>query len=78
MNRLNRGPARIVALTLAVALLGQHAGSIAQTLRPIVILVSIDGWRWDYIERHRPGVLGRLAADGVRAEGLIPNHRPIS
>jgi predicted AlkP superfamily pyrophosphatase or phosphodiesterase len=72
VNRQNRVGARIVALTLALSAVGQHAGSIAQTLHPIVILISIDGWRWDYLERHRPRVIGRLAADGVRAEGLIP------
>ena len=38
----------------------------------IVILISIDGWRWDYLERFAPPVLSRLAAEGVRAEGLIP------
>ena len=38
----------------------------------IVILVSIDGWRWDYLERFAPPVLSRLAAEGARAEGLIP------
>lgn len=38
----------------------------------IVILISIDGWRWDYLERFAPPTLSRLAADGVRAEGLIP------
>jgi predicted AlkP superfamily pyrophosphatase or phosphodiesterase len=40
--------------------------------RPIVILISIDGWRWDYLDRIKPPTLGRLAAAGVRAEGLIP------
>jgi predicted AlkP superfamily pyrophosphatase or phosphodiesterase len=40
--------------------------------RAIVILVSIDGWRWDYLERFKPPTLSRLAAEGVRAEGLIP------
>ena len=40
--------------------------------RAIVILVSIDGWRWDYLERFAPPTLSRLAAEGVRAEGLIP------
>lgn len=39
---------------------------------PIVILVSIDGWRWDYLQRFAPPTLSRLAAEGVRAEGLIP------
>jgi predicted AlkP superfamily pyrophosphatase or phosphodiesterase len=38
----------------------------------IVVLISIDGWRWDYLERFAPPTLSRLAAEGVRAEGLIP------
>jgi predicted AlkP superfamily pyrophosphatase or phosphodiesterase len=40
--------------------------------RAIVILVSIDGWRWDYLSRFSPPALTRLAAEGVRSEGLIP------
>ena len=40
--------------------------------RVIVILVSIDGFRWDYLDRHQAPNLARLAAQGVRAEGLIP------
>ena len=38
----------------------------------IVILVSIDGWRWDYLDRYDAPTVARLAADGVRADGLIP------
>jgi predicted AlkP superfamily pyrophosphatase or phosphodiesterase len=38
----------------------------------IVILISIDGFRWDYLHRFAPPVLSRLAAEGVRSEGLIP------
>jgi predicted AlkP superfamily pyrophosphatase or phosphodiesterase len=48
------------------------ARSIAQTGRPIVILVSIDGWRWDYLDRFAPPTLSALAQGGVRAEALIP------
>lgn len=40
--------------------------------QPIVILISIDGWGWDYLERFAPPTLSKLAAGGVRAEGLIP------
>ncbi len=40
--------------------------------RAIVILVSIDGFRWDYLDRYRAPNLARLAAQGVRSEGLIP------
>jgi predicted AlkP superfamily pyrophosphatase or phosphodiesterase len=44
----------------------------AQPASPVVILVSIDGWRWDYLERFKPAVLTGLAQKGVRAEGLVP------
>lgn len=39
---------------------------------PTVVLVSIDGFRWDYFDRFPVPTLRRLAAEGVRAEGLIP------
>ena len=39
---------------------------------PIVILISIDGFRWDYLDRFAPPALTALASTGVRAEGLIP------
>jgi len=40
--------------------------------RAILVLVSIDGFRWDYLDRYVSPNLRRLAAGGVRAEGLIP------
>ena len=40
--------------------------------RPIVILISVDGFRWDYLDRFKPPTLTALADGGVRAEGLIP------
>ena len=40
---------------------------------PILILVSFDGWRWDYTDRATVPNLRALAARGVRAEGLIPS-----
>ncbi|PHS26448.1 MAG: alkaline phosphatase family protein [Robiginitomaculum sp.] len=39
---------------------------------PIVIMVGIDGLRWDAIDRHEAPNLRALAKDGVRAQGLIP------
>ncbi len=38
----------------------------------ILILVSLDGFRWDYMEAAHTPTLDRLAAGGVRAERLIP------
>ncbi|HUQ89020.1 MAG TPA: alkaline phosphatase family protein, partial [Vicinamibacterales bacterium] len=40
--------------------------------RAILILISIDGFRADYFDRFKPPTLQRLAAQGVRADGLIP------
>ena len=40
---------------------------------PLLILVSFDGWRWDYDGRVPAPNLRALAARGVRADGLIPS-----
>jgi predicted AlkP superfamily pyrophosphatase or phosphodiesterase len=63
---------RIHALLLALVSFACEAPAPARGDQPIVILVSIDGWRWDYLDRFNPPALLRLAADGVRADGLIP------
>ncbi|MDP2483096.1 MAG: alkaline phosphatase family protein [Candidatus Palauibacterales bacterium] len=39
----------------------------------IVVLVSFDGFRWDYPDRDVSPNLDDLAARGVRADGLIPS-----
>ena len=40
--------------------------------RPTVVLVSLDGFRWDYLDRGLTPNLSRLAREGVRAEALVP------
>ncbi len=42
-------------------------------LKPTVILISLDGFRWDYLDNYKPKTLGRLARDGVRAKWMIPS-----
>ena len=42
------------------------------TFTPTVIIVSFDGFRWDYPTRSPASNLHRLMARGVHAEGLIP------
>ncbi|MCZ6507954.1 MAG: ectonucleotide pyrophosphatase/phosphodiesterase [Acidobacteria bacterium] len=37
-----------------------------------LILISLDGFRWDYLDWDEASNLSRLAAAGVRAQGLIP------
>jgi predicted AlkP superfamily pyrophosphatase or phosphodiesterase len=58
----------------------QAAGEEVQVLtnrhdvleRPYVILISLDGFRWDYAERFKPVHLSRFIEQGVRSAGLIP------
>ena len=42
-------------------------------LDPTVILISIDGFRYDYLEKYKPKTLRRLAKKGVRAKWMIPS-----
>jgi predicted AlkP superfamily pyrophosphatase or phosphodiesterase len=42
-------------------------------LQPTVILISLDGFRYDYLNLYRPVNLNTLAADGVRARWMIPS-----
>jgi len=39
---------------------------------PYVVLLSLDGFRWDHLDRHPTPVLQRLAREGARAERMIP------
>lgn len=43
------------------------------TLSPTVILISLDGFRSDYLDRYEAPTLRRLAGEGVRAEGMLPS-----
>lgn len=42
-------------------------------LQPTVILISLDGFRYDYLSRYRPANLNALATEGVRARWMIPS-----
>lgn len=53
-----------------------HLGFAQQpikNLKPTVILISLDGFRYDYIDKYKPAVLNRLARAGVRAKWMIPS-----
>ena len=40
---------------------------------PIVLMISFDGFRWDYPELHGAPTLRALAREGVRAASLVPS-----
>lgn len=65
-----------IRLILLLGVLIGPSVAIAQQpikdLRPTVILISLDGFRADYFEKHQPPTLTQLANEGVRARWMIP------
>ncbi len=57
---------RLIIVLLVLAL----GGCAKPPPAPIVILIGLDGFRWDYLEKFHPPTLSRLARDGVRAESM--------
>ena len=41
--------------------------------RRVLVLISFDGWRWDYIDRADVPNLKALAKRGIRSQGLVPS-----
>lgn len=41
--------------------------------KPYLILISLDGFRWDYVERFNPPNLSNFIKNGIKAESLIPS-----
>jgi predicted AlkP superfamily pyrophosphatase or phosphodiesterase len=72
-----RGIAVLAALLAAAAVSGAGLTSVRHQSNtdppPILVLISFDGWRWDYIDRFPTPNLHALAARGARAERLIPS-----
>jgi len=66
------------ALRAVPALLLLLLAPAAALAREPVILVSIDGFRADYMGQGATPVLDRLAASGVRAEGLRPSFSSLT
>lgn len=64
---------RTVRLFLLIVCVTLSTGAQIKDLKPTVILISLDGFRYDYIDLHKPPTLSRLAKDGVRAKWMIPS-----
>ena len=64
--------ARRLAALLAILLLPIVADGHTTGIHPPLILVSIDGYRADYLDRGHSPILSALASDGVRSQGMRP------
>ncbi len=67
----------VVAALIAASLIaqdGRRTNAPIQTDKPYVLLISIDGFRPDYLDLHGAPNLERFATAGVRAESMIPSY----
>jgi len=42
-------------------------------VKPTIILISLDGFRYDYVDKFSPPAISKLAKEGVRAKWMIPS-----
>jgi predicted AlkP superfamily pyrophosphatase or phosphodiesterase len=68
-----RDPLLIACVALIVGLSACAPSKSIKDLRPTVILISLDGFRYDYLEKYHPPNLLSLARDGVQAKWMIPS-----
>jgi len=64
---------RLLILLTLLCSFGVFAQQTVKNLKPTVILISLDGFRYDYLDKFQPPVLNRLAKEGVRAKWMIPS-----
>jgi len=69
---LLRGIVKIFLLALLSVSVG-YSQNAADDIKPTVILISLDGFRYDYLDKYRPPVLSALVKEGVRARWMIPS-----
>ncbi|MCC8362248.1 ectonucleotide pyrophosphatase/phosphodiesterase [Lysobacter sp. A6] len=64
----------VLALLVCTTLAACATTTPVPASAPAVVLVSIDGFRSDYLDRGLTPNLSKLAAEGVRAEGMRPSY----
>jgi predicted AlkP superfamily pyrophosphatase or phosphodiesterase len=73
-RRFSRAPRLLLSIRLLplLLLLGPEVQAASPSGRTTLVLLSLDGFRYDYPDRSRGGAFERLEGEGVRAERLIP------
>src|SRR5215212_2902285 len=63
----------IVLIILIFALSVFPKAKPVTDLKPTIILISLDGFRYDYLDKYQPKTLNQLAKNGIRAKWMIPS-----
>lgn len=56
----------------------QRKNAVEQQEKPYVILISADGFRYDYIEKYNADFLKQISEQGVRSDALIPSFPSVT
>jgi predicted AlkP superfamily pyrophosphatase or phosphodiesterase len=67
-----------LALVILLILLPGFRKESREPYKNYVILVSMDGFRWDYSQIYNTPNLNKLASDGVKADRLIPSFPTVT
>lgn len=72
---MHRSPIRKLSIVIASLLftISIAAQQPIKDLKPTVILISLDGFRYDYVDKYAPPTITALAREGVRAKWMIPS-----
>jgi predicted AlkP superfamily pyrophosphatase or phosphodiesterase len=65
----------VAVVLLLICSIGAAAQQKIKDLKPTVILISLDGFRYDYLDKYAPPTLTRIAREGVRAKWMTPSFR---
>jgi predicted AlkP superfamily pyrophosphatase or phosphodiesterase len=63
----------VISLFVCGFLNTKQAPQVIDNLKPTVILISFDGFRWNYFDKVSTPNLNRLSETGVKAKRLIPS-----
>jgi predicted AlkP superfamily pyrophosphatase or phosphodiesterase len=90
MSEMMRTKSILLSLTILLSTVcvafGQKSVPTRDDFAPTVILLSIDGFRYDYPEKHGAPTIAAMARDGVRAKWMnvsfptktFPNHYTVA
>jgi len=62
----------VLLSVLVISCKGTHSPDPDTNDKPYVVMLSLDGFRWDYPQKANTPNLDRIAENGVRAESLRP------
>jgi predicted AlkP superfamily pyrophosphatase or phosphodiesterase len=68
------GSASFAQVDTSQQIIAGRVNSFEQQKKPYVILISIDGMRYDYARKYNAEHLLALSGGGVSAEGMIPSY----